>query len=206
MEQDFASKTLQKEVGRIDKWIKYIATRSWIKRGVFFVAMLEATISPILPELVVAAVLSYRKDISWKVLSVISALGSVTGAGILYFLGKFLYRTYETFFDTWLGTSLGGVTETLLSENTFISVFSAAFTPLPDRIFAFLSGVFSLSLPLVLVAFFLGRLIRVGIVAYFSYHFGDEARAYILKHTRRVTVIGITLLILYILFRSRGIL
>ena len=201
MEQDFASKTLQKEVGRIDRWIKYIATRSWIKRGVFFVAMLEATISPVLPELVVGAVLSYRKDISWKVLSVISALGSVTGAGILYLLGKFLYKTYESFFDTWLGTSLGGYTEALLSHNTFVSIFSAAFTPLPDRIFAFFSGVFSLYLPLVLFAFFLARLIRVGIVAYFSYHFGDEARVYILKHTKRATIIGTVLIALYIAYR-----
>ena len=61
MEQDFASKTLDKEVTRIDKWIKYVATRSWIKSGLFTVAVLETTILPILPELVVAAILSSEK-------------------------------------------------------------------------------------------------------------------------------------------------
>ncbi len=202
MEADYAEKEIQKGVTRIDRWIKYIATRTWIKTGIFIVAVLETTISPLLPELVVAAVLSYRKDISWKLLSAISALGSTVGAGILYLFGKYLYKTYETFFEKWLGTSLGDYAQNLLAHNTFVSLFLASFTPLPDRIFAFLSGAFSLALPIVLVAFFVGRFIRVGIVAYFSYHFGDEARAYILKHTKRVTIIVVLMVIAYILYKT----
>ena len=201
MEQDFASKTLDKEVTRIDKWIKYVATRSWIKSGLFTVAVLETTILPILPELVVAAILSYRKDVSWKLLSVISALGSTLGAGILYFSGKFLYRNYEDFFNGLLGTTLGNYTESLFAHNTFISLFLAAFTPLPDRVFALLSGMFSLPVFVVLVAFFCGRLIRVGIVAYFSYEYGDEAREYILKHTRTATIVILLLVALYIFYK-----
>lgn len=202
MEPDFANK----EVRRIDKWIKYIATRRWIRSGVYIVALLEATISPVLPELVVAAVLSYRKDISWKVLSFFSALGSVTGVAILYVTGKYLYKAHEIFFESHLGGSLATYTERLLAHNTFVSMFLAAFTPLPDRIFAFLAGVFSLSFPIVLLAFFIGRYIRVGIVAFFSYHYGDEARVYILKHTKLATTIVLILLILYILGKSLGIL
>lgn len=205
MAQD-SVKTLDKEVSRLDKWIKYVATRTWIKTGIFIVAVLETTISPLLPELVVAAVLSYRKDLSWKLLSMISALGSTAGAGLLYFLGKYLYKTYEVFFNNWLGGALGTYTQNLFAHNTFVSLFLAAFTPLPDRVFAFLSGVFSLSLPVVLVAFFLGRYIRVGIVAYFSYHFGDEARAYILKHTKRATFLLIIVILVYVLLKVQGIL
>jgi membrane protein YqaA with SNARE-associated domain len=202
MEPDFANT----EVRRIDRWIKYIATRRWIRTGVYVVALLEATISPLLPELVVAAVLSYRKDISWKVLSFFSALGSVTGVALLYMAGKYLYKAHEIFFEAHLGGSLGIYTERLLAHNTFVSMFLAAFTPLPDRIFALLSGVFSLSFPVVLGAFFVGRYIRVGIVAFFSYHYGDEARGYILKHTKTVTVIILVLLILYVLGKYLGIL
>jgi membrane protein DedA with SNARE-associated domain len=85
-------------------------------------------------------------------------------------------------------------------------MFLAAFTPLPDRIFAFLSGVFSLSFFVVTLAFFFGRLIRVGIVAYFSYEYGDEAREYILKHTKLATVIVALLALLYIGLKYFGIL
>lgn len=203
MEQDFVNK----EARRIDRFIRYVATRTWIKRGIYFVAVLEATISPVLPEFVVAAVLSYRKDISWKLLSVISALGSATGASILYFLGKYLYKAHEVWFEGLFDSSaLAIYAERLLSHNTFISMFLAAFTPLPDRISALLSGVFALSFPIVFSAFFLGRLLRVGIVAYFSYEFGDEARHYILKHTKRVTVAIVVLVIFYILAKVQGIL
>lgn len=203
MEQDL----VKKEASRIDKWIKYAATRTWIRTGLFVVALLETTISPLLPELVVAAILSYRKDISWKLLSIISALGSTTGAGILYLLGKYLYKAHQAFFERIMDASvLATYTQNLFTHNAFVSIFLAAFTPLPDRIFAFLSGVFSLPLFIVLSAFFTGRIIRVGIVAYFSYRFGDEARAYILKNTKRVTIILVLVIALYILLKVRGIL
>jgi membrane protein YqaA with SNARE-associated domain len=206
MAHDSVNIELGKEAKRIDRWIAYAASRTWIRSGIFAVALLEATISPILPELVVAAVLSYRKDISWKLLSVISALGSASGVAILYGIGKYLYRAHEAFFDNILGGALGSYTQRLLEHNTFVSMFLAAFTPLPDRIFAFLGGLLSLSLPVVVVAFFLGRLIRVGIVAYFSYKFGDEARRYILKHTKLITVVLVALVALYIFMRHAGIL
>lgn len=206
MAHDSDNISVEKEIKRIDRWIKFIATRTWIRTGIYIVALLEATISPLLPELVVGAVLSYRKDISWKVLSFISAVGSATGATVLYLLGKYLYRAHEAFFENLLGGALGTYTEKILDNNGFISMFLAAFTPLPDRIFAFLSGVFSLSFLVVISAFFLGRLIRVGIVAYFSYHFGDEARSYILKHTKMATLAVVILVAFYILLKHFGIL
>ncbi|MEN9337742.1 MAG: hypothetical protein RIQ41_56 [Candidatus Parcubacteria bacterium] len=202
MAQDFVNVELKK----IDAVIAYIATRTWIKSGVYIVALLESTISPILPELVVAAVLSYRKDISWKLLSVISALGSATGASILYALGKYLYVTHTLFFDKLLGSQIGMYSEKLFEHSTFVSMFLAAFTPLPDRVFAFLSGTFSLPILVVVSAFFLGRLIRVGIIAYFSYEYGDEAREYILKHTRRAVYVIVALAVLYGVLVYTGIL
>lgn len=203
MEQDFVNKG----VGRIDKWVAYVATHAWVRVGIFFVAVLETTISPLLPELVVAAVLTYRKDISWKVLSVISALGSATGAATLYLAGRYIYRTHQGWFENLFSSSaLTQYTETLFTHNAFVSMFLAAFTPLPDRIFAFLSGVFSLPFLVVVAAFFMGRLIRIGIVAYFSYHFGDEAREFILKHTKFATISLCILVTIYIILKMQGIL
>lgn len=199
MEQDFANATLTKEAKRIDKWIAYVATHAWARSLVFIAAFLEGTISPLPPELAVAAVLSYRKDISWKMLSVISATGSAVGLSVLYLLGKYAYKTHGAFFKLILGsTPLGAYTESLFSHNTFVSMFFSTFTPLLDRVFAVLSGVFSLSLVVVFVAFFLGRLIRVGIVAYFSQAFGQDARRYILKHTRIAAIVVMLLLAIYI--------
>lgn len=197
-----------KKIKRVDKWVNYIVHHTYVKTAVFIIAMFEATISPILPEVVVAGILTYRKDISWKLLSLVSALGSVTGVSILYFLGKFLYRTHEVYFDTFLdgGGRIATYTQEILTQNTFVAMFLASFTPLPDRIFALLSGVLSLPFITVIIAFFLARLLRVGIFAYFSHRFGDRARAYILKHTRNATIVLLAIIVGYVLYRIRGIL
>lgn len=202
MEQNFANKKIK----RVDRWIAYVVNHVWVKTGIFIVAFFEATVLPILPEVVVGAVLTYRKDLSWKKLSVVSALGSVSGAMILYLSGRYLYESNRVWFDTFLNGSLvASQATTFLNDNYFIGIVVAAFTPLPDRIFAFMSGVLMLSFPVVIVAFFLGRLLRVGIVAYFSYHYGDEAREYILKHTNKVLVVMGVFIVFYSVFKFLGI-
>jgi membrane protein YqaA with SNARE-associated domain len=125
---------------------------------------------------------------------------------LLYSAGKYLYRTHEAFFETLLGGNVTTYAGQLFEHHAFVSVFLAAFTPLPDRVFAFLSGVFTLPAFVVASAFFLGRLIRVGIVAYFSYEYGDEAREYILKHTKWVSFIVLALIGVYIVVLASGIL
>ncbi len=196
-----------KKAKRIDRWVAYVVHHTYVKTAIFIIAVFEATISPFLPEIVVAAVLTYRKDISWKLLSLVSALGSITGVTILHILGKFLYKTHEGYFDHLLDTGhFAQYTQEILTQNTFVVMFLASFTPLPDRVFAFLSGVLSLPYGLVIIAFFLARLLRVGIIAYFSYKFGDNARAYILKHTKRAGIVIAVVVVIYILFRIKGIL
>lgn len=203
MEQDF----IKKEIKLIDRWAQYVVNHTWVKTVVFITAFFEATISPLLPEIVVAGILTYRKDISWKLLSVVSALGSTLGVTTLYIVGKYLYKSYQAFFDSiFNGETIASYTTAILNQNTFTTLFLASFTPLPDRIFALLSGVFLLPLGIVVTAFFCGRLLRVSIVAYFSHKFGAEAKHYILKHTRNVTIGIITVVLLYVLLKINGIL
>lgn len=203
MAQDYASK----EVKRIDRWIAYVVNHAWVKSGIFIVAFLEATISPLLPELVVGAVLAYRKDLSWVRLSLISAAGSALGASLFYYFGKYLYALNQATFDRFLdGSTIAAYTDRLINQNSFVTMFVASFTPLPDRVFALLSGLLAINFFVVVTAFFLGRLLRVGIVAYFSYHFGDEAREYILKHTKKATIAILLLVALYAALTMSGIL
>ena len=74
-----------------DATIAKLSKMKHIKSVIFLTAFLEATISPLLPEVLLLVVLSYRKDISWKLLSSVSAFGSATGALLMYSLGSFFY-------------------------------------------------------------------------------------------------------------------
>ena len=186
----------------IDATINKLSKTKHLKAVTFFVAFFEATISPILPEAFLIVVLAYRKDISWKVLSLVSALGSSVGALVMYMLGATLYKSYGQSLLTFLhGKTVAGKAKVLFEENAFYAQFFASLTPLPDRVFSFLAGAFLISPFIIFFATFVGRLIRVVPCAYFSYEYGDEARVYIKKHTKKVSIAVVVLAVGYVLYK-----
>lgn len=201
MEQGL-DKEIPKEIKKIDRWVNYVVHHTYIKTAVFIVAFLEAIITPLLPEIVVAGILSYRKDVSWKILSLVSALGSLTGTTLLYLSGKFLYVEYQNFFDNILGGEKVSYYIDKVSEgNIFFATVVASITPFPDRIFALISGIASFSFVMVTLGFFVGRLLRVSVVAYLSFKYGEDARKYMVKNTRYL-ILGILVLVAgYIIYR-----
>jgi membrane protein YqaA with SNARE-associated domain len=163
----------------------------------FIVAFFEATISPLLPELFLLIVLAYRKNISWLLLSIVSALGSASGALTMFFLGKTFYSTYGKTIITYLGgDSIAEKARELFISNAFAAQFFASLTPLPDRVFSLLAGAFLVSPFIIFIATFCGRLVRVIPFAYLSYEYGDEARDYMKKH-QKTAWIGIALCIVF---------
>lgn len=186
----------------VDATINKLSKTKHIRSVTFVVAFLEATISPILPEAFLLVVLAYRKDISWKVLSLISALGSSVGALAMYVLGATLYKSYGQSMLAFLhGEAVAEKAQALFADNAFSAQFFAALTPLPDRVFSFLAGAFLVSVPTIFVATFLGRIIRVAPVAYLSYEYGDEARVYIKRHTKNASIVIAVLVVVYVLYK-----
>lgn len=181
-----------------DRLIEKLSKTKHLFPLTFIIAFLEATFSPILPEAFLLVVLTYRKDISWKLLSLVSALGSSFGALTMYILGAKLYSSYGASLLSFLrGGELVEKAKILFEENAFMAQFMASLTPLPDRVFSFLAGAFLISPFIIFSATFLGRLIRIAPVAYLSFEYGDEARVYIKKHTRKVSVTIIIVIICY---------
>lgn len=184
-----------------DKIIERLSKTKHLTVVTYVVAFLEASISPILPEAFLLVVLAYRKDVSWKYLSCISALGSSCGALVMYLLGRLLYQSYGVEIISFLrGETVADRARELFAQNAFAAQFFAALTPLPDRVFSFLAGAFLVSPFIIFFATFLGRLIRVVPFAYLSYEYGDEARIYIKKHTKKVLMIVLVVVTSYILY------
>lgn len=187
---------------KTDRYIERLVRTPHTKVAVFFVAFLEATISPVLPEAFLALILAYRKDISWKLLSAVSALGSAVGSLAMYSLGYFLYGRYgASLLQLLHGEDLVEKARSLFNDNAFVAQFIASLTPLPDRVFSFLAGAFGVSLVVVFIATFMGRFLRAGIAAYLSYEYGDEARVYIRRHTKTATVAIVVGLLFYIVYK-----
>jgi membrane protein YqaA with SNARE-associated domain len=192
-------------VNKTDHYIAKLAQSKRVKVITFFLAFFEQSFSPILVEAYILIILSYRKDISWKLISFISALGSTLGAFVTYCIGFILFQKFgEHVIDMFEISSFVDRARVLYSDNVFIAQFMTAFTPLPDRIFSFIAGMFGASLLLVLSATFCGRFLRAAIVAYLAYEWGDEAREFIKKHTRLAMVVAIFLVALYVLYKVLG--
>lgn len=190
-------------VFKTDQVLNKLSRSKRVPQVTFILAFLEQSVSPILPEAYVALVLSYRKDISWRFLSLVSACGSTFGAFVTYTLGYFLYASYGEKIVTALGwKSVFEKAQTLFADNVFVAQFLATLTPLPDRVFSFVAGAFSASLITVLIATILGRLLRISLVAYLAYEWGDEARDFIKKHTRLAALLLAGLTALYVLYKS----
>ena len=186
----------------IDATINKLSKTKHLKLVTFFVAFIEASISPILPEAFLIVVLAYRKDVSWKILSFVSALGSSLGAISVYVLGAALYNSYGQSLLSFLhAEAVAEKAKVLFGENAFYAQFFAALTPLPDRVFSFLAGAFLISPVIIFSATFLGRLIRIVPCAYFSYEYGDEARVYIKRHTKKVSIIVLVLIVVYSIYK-----
>jgi membrane protein YqaA with SNARE-associated domain len=184
-----------------DSVINKLSRSKYIPLVAFIVAFFEATISPILPEAFLLVVLAYRKDISWKFLSLLTALGSACGALVMYLLGVTLYSSYgQAVLKVLHGEAIANEAERLFINNAFMAQFVASLTPLPDRVFSFLAGAFLVSPLVVFVATFLARLIRASIVAYLSYEYGDEARVYIKRHTRFFMLTVVAVIVVYVVY------
>lgn len=205
MEQNYVNPEVQ--LRRIDRWVKYFTMHTWPKTVLFIVAYLEAVVSPLVPEIVLAAMLTYRKDLSWVVMSTISAVGSTVGALTLYIIAYHFYGTIgQQVVDYFNADALMAYAGEVFIDNAFVSLFLAAFTPLPDRIFSFAAGIFEVAAWIVVVAVFSARLFRAALVGYFAYHYGAEARGYVLRHSKTALSVVVVLIALYLAVRYLGIL
>ena len=79
---------------------------------------------------------------------------------------------------------------TLFSENVYSTLFVAAFTPIPFKVFTVTAGIYSakIALPAFIGISLLGRGLRYFIFAGLIYFFGDKAQEMIEKHFKIFTM------------------
>src|SRR3989338_2925563 len=140
--------------------------------ALFGIAFIESSFFPVPPDvLLIAMVVADR--IKWLRYALICTAGSVLGALLGYFIGWGLYETVgKLIVDTY---NLHAVVELIgrkYSENAFMTVFTAAFTPIPYKAITITAGLFKISLPVLIAASIIGRAGRFFIVAGFLRIFG----------------------------------
>jgi membrane protein YqaA with SNARE-associated domain len=183
-------------IRRLYGWVIGWAEKPQAEKALGGIAVAESSFFPIPPDpLLITMVLAKPKR--FLRFALICTIGSVVGGVIGYFIGVALFETVgQWIINTYhLQEDFVTVGE-LYAGSAFLALFTAAFTPIPYKLFAIAAGVFTISLPVFVVASILGRGGRFFLVATLMYFFGARYKDKIEKY---VDILGIAFVALIIL-------
>jgi membrane protein YqaA with SNARE-associated domain len=176
-------------------WTLHWARTSNAVYALFGIAFIESSFFPVPPDvLLIAMVAAERKK--WIAYASICTVGSVCGAFLGYGIGWGLYETVGKFIITTY--HMQGAVELVgrkFAENSFLTIFTAAFTPIPYKAITISAGIFHISLSMLAIASIIGRAGRFFLVAAAIRAFGRKITASIEKYFDIFSIIFVILLI-----------
>ena len=168
------------------------------------IAFAESSFFPIPPDFfMMPIVLRAPKRFVWyaTVVTVFSILGALLGylIGALFFdiFGQVIVGTYH------LEDELVRVSE-FFSQNAFLAIFTAAFTPIPYKIFTIAAGLFRIDLLTFVIASIIGRGLRFFAVAYISKYFGEKFGSVVFRYFNLLTWLFAVVVFVYVIFQLLG--
>ena len=163
------------------------------------VAFAEASFFPIPPDpFLLTMCLGNPRRSLW--FAFVCSLFSVLGALLGYFIGLFLWTSVEGFFFQYIiNEGSFNYVKQLYSQNSFIAVLSAAFTPIPFKVFTIAAGVFKISLMDLLIASAIGRSARFFIEGGLFYFFGPGIKTFIDRYFNLITIVVMVVVIAIII-------
>jgi len=157
----------------------------------FTVSFVESSFFPIPADpLLIALILGLRQRAFYY--AFICTAGSVFGGIFGYFVGSFLWWTETMEFSSiaaFFFTYIPGFTEQLFyniqaqyESYNFVVIFTAAFTPIPYKVFSISAGAFDINFFTFVVASILGRGLRFYGITVVLWYFGRPVKKIIDKY------------------------
>ena len=186
----------------MEKWLKKLereADKAYVLYFLAGISFLESIIFPVPIDIFTFSLASVQPK-KWirfgSVATIFSVLGSVFG----YFLGYYLFQSfgerlihfyhYETQFQHII---------TLFYRNTFIVMFTSAFTPIPFKVFTIAGGAAKVSFIPFISASLLGRGLRFFIEVYLAQKFGKKVAMHIMKRINIYSLILVVITLIYLI-------
>jgi membrane protein YqaA with SNARE-associated domain len=89
----------------------------------------------------------------------------------------------------------------LFQDHSFITLFAAAFTPIPYKVFTIAAGLFHIDILLFTLAAIIGRGARFGVIGYAVHRYGKRISTFLYDYFNLLSLV-ILLAIVVILFTS----
>ena len=178
----------------------YDWTINWAKTkyaswALFLIAFSESSFFPVPPDvLLIPMVIAERKK--WFQIALICSVGSILGALLGYYIGYQFYELIgQKIVDLYNLQPAVDIVSAKYHEHAFIAIFTAAFTPIPFKVFTIVAGLVKISITTLIVASAIGRSARFFIVAILLRLFGEKIQYFIEKYFNLLTIVFVVLLI-----------
>lgn len=185
-------------IRRLYDWVLHWAHTPYGTPALSLLATAESSFFPIPPDPLLMALAMSRPERS-LFYAFVCSLSSIIGGAIGYLIGWQLWSVISDFFFS----HVPGFTHEVFNlvaqkynDNAFLAVFTAAFTPIPYKVFTIAGGVFQINFLEFMLASVVGRSMRFFLVAGLIWKFGASIKATIDKYFDWVAVGFTALLVL----------
>ncbi|MBI2107099.1 DedA family protein [Candidatus Woesearchaeota archaeon] len=171
--------------------------------GLFTLSVIESIFFPVPPDILVIILTLQNPDAYW-IIALVATLGSIVGGLIGYGIG---FLGEKTILEKMFSKKKIDRIHKLFDRYGAGSVFIAAFTPLPYKIFTIGAGVFYINIKKFILASIIGRGGRFLLVGWAVYAYGDSIvgnlNKYVINPITISVIGGVIILILYFKYKKR---
>ena len=191
-------KSEAKPVGLLRR--SYHWTLSWADHpqsqwALFLIAVIEASVFPIPPDVLLLALALGRPDLSLR-LGAICTAGSTVGAVIGYCIGMFLFASVAgPILEFYGAVEKFDHMQQLFRDYGLWIVMIAGFSPIPFKVFTIAAGAFGMSFPIFMVGVVLSRGGRFMIEGALMKWGGVRLRALVERYFNLITVLVVLLVV-----------
>jgi len=172
-------------------WVLSWAHSPYSVPALFILAFTESSFFPIPPDVLLIALALAKPQLSLWYASVCT-VGSVVGALFGYLIGFAFWQAVGEYFFLYVpGFTRELFTQicTSYEQHSVVIIFTAAFTPIPYKVFTVTAGVSKISLLPFIIASIIGRGARFFLVGFLFKHFGPTVKIYIDKYLNLLTIL-----------------
>jgi membrane protein YqaA with SNARE-associated domain len=176
-------------------WTIHWSKTKYAKISLFGLAFAESSFFVVPPDVLLIA-MTVANRYKWWIYASIATTGSVLGGVLGYYIGLFFFQTAgQPIVDFYHLQGAFDKVGMLYKENAFLAVFTAAFTPIPYKMFTIGGGFFQIPLEQLVIGSLLGRSARFFAVSGIIRVFGKQISNAIEKYFDLFSLIFMVLLI-----------
>jgi membrane protein YqaA with SNARE-associated domain len=190
------SELTQEKKTYVERWIEKKGDKNlfgWLSA----ISFSESSFFPIPPDPFLLVATCLKPGRWWKYATLV-ALSSVLGGIFGYIIGFYFFDLFgQKIVDIYSLQDEFQKVGLLFQQNAFLSIFVAAFTPIPYKVFTIAGGFFKINVFTFIAASIFGRSMRFFLVAFLAKIFGKQYGQRFLKFLDLFMIILVIALVLY---------